>query len=69
MKHCKSCEYCRMDMVAQYVKGIDLYKCDKNNNMISDPFWDGRDCECYKKNSFGYSGFRKWLDDRMCVNK
>ena len=29
MKHCKNCEYCRMDMVAQYVKGLDIYKCDK----------------------------------------
>jgi hypothetical protein len=52
-----------MDMVAQYVKGLDLYKCDKTNMVIKEPFWEGRNCEAYKKNSFGVGGIRKWIGD------
>ena len=69
MKHCKNCEYCRMDMVAQYVKGLDMYKCDIDDDVILDPFWEGRDCAWYKKDSFGCGGIRKWLDDWLHINK
>lgn len=68
MKHCKNCEYCRMDMVANYVKGLDLYKCDKTNLVINEPFWEGRKCEAYKKDSFGIGGFLKWISDWSMKN-
>lgn len=47
MKHCRSCEYCEMDLVAQYVKGIDVYKCMIDGGVIAQPFWDK--CEKYKR--------------------
>lgn len=63
MKHCKDCEYCRLDLVAQYVKGADIYKCDLSG-YVTEP--RGRACEKYKKNSFGFGGVRKWLYDWLC---
>lgn len=56
MKHCKSCVYCELDLVSQYVKGIDYYKCILTNEHIQSRFFDGRDCTLYckrtKKNLF-----------------
>ena len=49
MKHCSNCEYCELDLVAQYVKGIDLHKCILTGDAIAEPFWDGRKCERYIK--------------------
>ena len=47
MKHCRNCEYCELDLVSQYVKGIDLHKCILTGDAIAEPFWDGRKCERY----------------------
>ena len=61
MKHCKNCEYCRMDLVAQYVKGIDLYKCEKTGEVIHEPFFEK--CEDYKKDSFRTGTIGQWFRD------
>lgn len=68
MKHCKSCEYCRKDMVAEYVHDADFYKCDYDGDIIIDPFWEGNDCAHYKKDSFGHGGIFKWFADWMHRN-
>ena len=36
-----------MDLVAQYVKGIDLYRCSLKGDIIVEPFWEK--CERYKR--------------------
>lgn len=53
-----------MDLVAQYVKGIELYKCEKTGEVIHEPFFEK--CEDYKKDSFragtiGRQRLRDWL--------
>ena len=50
MKHCRNCNYCRKDMVAEYLKGLDLYKCDIDGHIVEDPFWDK--CEKYQRDTF-----------------
>lgn len=47
MKHCKNCDNCQLDRVAQYVKGADIYKCVITGELIQDPFWDK--CEKYSR--------------------
>ena len=64
MKHCKNCEYCRLDLVADYVKSAEIYKCDKTNDVILDPFWEV--CEHYKKAEFEKEGVMKLLSDVFC---
>ena len=49
MKHCRSCDYCEIDLISQYVKGIDFHKCVLSGEHIERPFWDGRKCKLYKK--------------------
>ena len=47
MKHCRSCDNCRKDMVCDYLKGIDYYKCEIDGHHIEEPFWEK--CEKYQK--------------------
>ena len=61
MKHCKSCKNCSKDLVAQYFKGIDLYKCEVDRRIIFEPFWEK--CDRYEKDDFNVSGFGKWFSD------
>lgn len=61
MKHCKNCKHCSMDMVSQYMKGIDIYSCELTNRIISQPFW-GK-CEKYEKDNYCIGGFHKWFSD------
>lgn len=51
MKHCSSCENCELDLVSQYLKGIDLHKCILTGDLVCEPFWEGRKCENYRKRS------------------
>lgn len=48
MKHCKSCDNCEKDLLCEYFKGIDLYRCTLDNHPICDPFWDK--CDEYTRN-------------------
>lgn len=66
MKHCRNCNYCSKDMVAEYVKGLDLYKCRLDSHVIQQPFFEK--CERYEKDNFGVGGIRKWLGDWVCHN-
>ena len=49
-------------MVAEYLKGLDLYKCEIDGFVISEPFW--HKCEHYKKDNFS-GGFFKLLSDKF----
>ena len=53
-------------MVAEYVKGLDLYKCRLDSHVIQQPFFEK--CERYEKDNFGVGGIRKWLGDWVCHN-
>ena len=61
MKHCKNCDKCRLDLVSQYVSGIDYYTCDKDHHRIIEPFWEGRHCSEYKKDNFGRCGLFEFI--------
>ena len=56
-----------MDLVSQYVYGIDIYKCDKKGNMINEPFFEV--CKSYKKDSFSRRGIFKWFADWLHHNR
>lgn len=61
MKHCKNCKYCSLDMVSQYMRGIDIYSCDLNKRIIAEPFWEK--CEKYEKDNYNLGGIHKWIGD------
>lgn len=63
MKRCRSCDFCRKDLVSEYIKGVDFYTCDMTDEPILDPRGEGKTCAYYQKDSFGVGGFRKWLAD------
>lgn len=47
MKHCRNCENCNKDLVCEYVKGLEIYHCTKDNHRIEEPFWEK--CEDYSR--------------------
>ncbi len=55
MKHCSNCVFCRKDLVAEYVKDLDMYKCDKKGKSIREPFWTR--CELYRRDNFKKDSF------------
>lgn len=61
MRRCLNCVYCRKDMVAKYVKGIDYCVCDLTGDVILDPWFER--CGSYRKDNFTKEGFVKWLKD------
>ena len=48
MKNCKNCAFCKRDMINDYIKEADLYKCDMDGDMILDPLKEGQNCTWYK---------------------
>lgn len=52
-----------MDFVSQYLKGIDLYECVVDKHMINEPFFEGKRCEYYKKDSFKQGTLKEWFLD------
>ena len=64
MRHCKNCMYCELDLVSQYVKGVDYHVCVLTHKHISEPFWEGRKCKNYckrKKRVDGLSNPRNFI--------
>lgn len=47
MKRCAKCYYCELDLVSQYVKGIDVRKCIRTGNIILEPYHEGKQCTMY----------------------
>lgn len=49
MKSCKNCMFCKKDLVCNYIKEADFYKCDMDDDVILDPEKEGKDCIWFKK--------------------
>ena len=50
MRNCKSCTFCKCDLINNYIKEADLYKCDMDGDIILDPYKEGRECVWFKAN-------------------
>ena len=50
MKHCKNCENCNKDLICDYLKGYESYRCGIDGHHIEDAFWDK--CENYSRDFF-----------------
>ena len=48
-------------MVSQYIKGVDIYSCDIDKRIISEPFWEK--CERYERSDYNNGGLLKWISD------
>lgn len=49
MRNCKDCVFCQTDLITDYIKEIDLYKCDLDNDVIFDPRHEGENCTWFKE--------------------
>ena len=49
MNRCRKCEYCELDTVSQYLKGIDLHKCLRTGDIILDPYGEGKECRMFHR--------------------
>lgn len=47
MRHCRNCDNCRKDMVCEYLRGFDYYKCEVDGHHIEEPFWEK--CDHYSR--------------------
>ena len=61
MRNCRKCEYCEIDAVSQYLKGIDLHKCIRTGDVILDPFGEGKDCRMFHRKAGLIARIREWL--------
>lgn len=48
MRNCKRCAFCKRDLINDYIKDADLYKCDMDGAMILDPRKEGENCAWFK---------------------
>ena len=48
MKNCKNCAFCKRDLINDYIREADLYKCDMDGDMILDPLKECQNCTWYK---------------------
>lgn len=49
MKNCKNCTFCKKDLINDYIKEANLYKCDMDGNTILDPLKEGQGCAWYEE--------------------
>ena len=48
MRNCKSCMFCKSDLINNYIREADLHKCDIDGDIILDPLKEGQNCTWYK---------------------
>lgn len=68
MRNCKDCMFCQTDLITDYIKEIDLYKCDLDNDVIFDPRHEGENCTWFKERTRRKENvlevIKRWLCER-----
>ncbi|SFU58000.1 hypothetical protein SAMN02910342_00979 [Butyrivibrio sp. INlla21] len=48
MKRCSRCMFCKKSMITDYIKDVDIYRCNIDNDIIFNPTEEGEDCAWFE---------------------